>query len=244
MRKQHEATAKAGASLVELRLDYLRSDPDISGLLRDRPTPIVMTCRRQSDRGRWRGTEQERVAILKQAIASGVDYIDLEADIAKTIRRFGPTKRIVSYHNFRETPANLEAIHKELASLDADVVKLATTANTPADAVRMLKLVKNATAAGTPTAGFCMESPGVFSRVLCGKYGSPFTYATFSEERVLAPGQLTFAEMRDMYRYESITAKTAVNATKQVRVSSRISAFWTPVCLDMGNLVSCVRLDR
>ena len=212
MREQHVALAEDGAKLVELRLDYLKATPDIPGLLRDRPTPVVMTCRRKVDRGRFRGEEDERIALLKQAIVGGADYVDLEGEIAKTVRRFGSTKRIISYHNFRETPANLDAIHAELASLDADMVKMATTACTPSDAVRMLDLVKRKSAAGMPTIGFCMEECGVFSRVLCGKYGSPFTYATFSEERVLAPGQLTYREMRDRFRYESIGPKTAVFA--------------------------------
>ena len=212
MRQQHAELAEAGAELVELRLDYLKSKPDIPGLLRDRPTPTIATCRRREDRGRYRGTEEDRIALLKQAIVAGADYVDLEVDIAKTVRRFGPTKRIVSYHNFRETPSDLDAVHKQLADLDADIVKIATTANSPSDAVRMLQLVKRATAAGIPTVAFCMEEAGVFSRVLCGKYGSPFSFATFSEERVLAPGQLTFREMRDRFRYESIDSSTHVFA--------------------------------
>ena len=212
MRKQHRELAEAGATLVELRLDYLRNAPDIAGLLKDRPTPVIVTCRRQADHGHWRGSEPDRIAILKQAIVSGADYVDLEYDIAREVRRFGPTKRIVSYHNFRETPDRLKDIHKELASLDADVVKLATTANSPGDAVRMLQLVRSANGSGTPTSAFCMEEVGVFSRILCGKYGAPFTYATFSEDRVLAPGQLSFREMRSRYRFEEITSKTAVFA--------------------------------
>lgn len=212
MREQHETLARDGASLVELRLDYLKATPDIPGLLRDRPTPVVMTCRRKVDRGRFRGDESERIGLLKQAILGGADYVDLEGDIAKTVRRFKGTKRIISYHNFLETPENLDEIHTELAGLDADYVKMATTACTPADAVRMLELVRRKSAAGMPTIGFCMEECGVFSRVLCGKYGSPLTYATFSEERVLAPGQLTYHEMRDRYHYESINEKTAVFA--------------------------------
>ena len=45
--------------------------------------------------------------MLRDAIANGVEYVDLEDDVASTIPRFGKTKRIVSYHNFRKTPENL-----------------------------------------------------------------------------------------------------------------------------------------
>jgi 3-dehydroquinate dehydratase/shikimate dehydrogenase len=45
---------------------------------------------------------------------------------------------------------------------------------------------------------------------LCGKYGSPFTYASFSKERELAPGQISYGEMKHLYRYDSINRDTQV----------------------------------
>lgn len=204
---EHQALAKKGAALVELRLDWLSRPPDVARLLEQRPTPTLITCRRQSDRGRWRGSEEQRQAILRTAIASGVEYIDLEADIAGSIPRYGDTKRIVSHHDFEETPANLEEIHARLKSLDPDVIKLVTMANTPADSVRLLKLVANS---DVPTVGFCMGELGLTSRLLCGKYGSPFTYATFNKDRELAPGQLSFDEMRNVYHFEKINGNTQV----------------------------------
>ncbi len=204
--EQH-ALADRGAQLVELRLDYLSRLPDISRFLADRRNPVVMTCRRQSDRGRWRWDEKQRLTTLRTAIVAGVDYIDLEDDIAMSIPRFGGTKRIVSHHNFDQTPENLEEIHERMTKLDPDIVKIVTMANSPSDSVRMLRLVASAK---VPTVGFCMGELGLISRVLCGKYGSPFTYATFNADRVLAPGQLTFDQMRDLYRYDAIGPETEV----------------------------------
>jgi 3-dehydroquinate dehydratase/shikimate dehydrogenase len=71
----------------------------------------------------------------------------------------------------------------------------------------MLRLVREAK---IPTVAFCMGDMGTPSRLLCGKYGSPLSYATFSEERALAPGQFSFEQMKDIYRYESIDASTEV----------------------------------
>jgi 3-dehydroquinate dehydratase/shikimate dehydrogenase len=61
-----------------------------------------------------------------------------------------------------------------------------------------------------PTIGICMGDIGASSRILAGKFGSPFTYGTFHHERQLAPGQLSFQQMTDTYRYESIDADTEV----------------------------------
>jgi len=204
---EHKVLAEKGAQLVELRLDWLGTPPDLGRLLKDKPTPVVITCRRAQDKGLWKFGEDQRQTLLRSAIVAGVDYVDLEEDIAGSIRRFGSTKRIVSYHNFEETPANLEEIHARLASRDPDIVKLVTTAKTPEDNVRLLEVVKNAK---VPTVGFCMGDLGVWSRILCRKYGSPFTYATFSAQRTMAPGQLTFEETRDIFHFDQINRDTQV----------------------------------
>ena len=148
--------------------------------------------------GRW---------FCEQAIVDGVDYVDLEEDVAKTIRRYGKTKRIVSYHDFRQTPEDLAAVHARLAALDPDVIKIATMANSPHDNLRMMQLVQ---AAKIPTVGMCMGDLGTPSRILCGRFGSPFTYASFHHERLLAPGQLSFDQMTNIYHYESIDTGTTV----------------------------------
>lgn len=204
---EHQALARAGAPLVELRLDWLRNLPDLRRLLADRPTPVIVTCRRPEDGGRWRGDDDQRTMLLRQAIVDGVEYVDLEADTARKIPRYGKTKRIVSHHDFKQTPDNLEEIYSNLAGLDADVVKIVTTAATPGDNVRMLRLVAGAE---KPTIGFCMGDLGLISRVLCGKYGAPWTYATFNRDREMAPGQLVFEDMRDLYHFDDIDGGTRV----------------------------------
>lgn len=204
---EHRHLVEQGARLVELRLDYLQRKVDLARLLEHRPCPVVVAIRREKDGGKYDGTEQERLVLLRSAIAAGVEYIDLEGDIAAKIPRYGKTKRIISYHDFRRTPDNLEEIHARLAAMDADVVKLATIANSPLDNLRVLRLVKEAK---MPTVAFCMGDIGVASRILCGKFGAPFTYATFHPERALAPGQLSFQEMTREYRFDDVRADTEV----------------------------------
>jgi 3-dehydroquinate dehydratase/shikimate dehydrogenase len=113
----------------------------------------------------------------------------------------------VSYHNFRETPDDLEAIHQRLTNCDADIVKIATMAQSAGDNIRMLRLLKNAQ---VPTVAFCMGEIGTPTRLLGAKFGSPFTYATFNPERTMAPGQLSFHDTIHKYHYERINAGTQV----------------------------------
>jgi 3-dehydroquinate dehydratase/shikimate dehydrogenase len=219
---EHQALAQRGAELVELRLDWIARSPRVGELLKDRPTATVVTCRLPADGGRFRGTEETRQMLLRQAIGSNVEYVDLEEELASKIPRFGKTKRIISYHNLDETPQNLQEIHDRLSRHDPDVVKLATMANSPLDNVRMLKLVAEAK---VPTVGFCMGEYGVLSRILCGKFGAPFSYCTFSKERVMAPGQLAFDEMKKLYRFDDINRDTAVYGV----LGDPIGHSWSPL---------------
>jgi 3-dehydroquinate dehydratase / shikimate dehydrogenase len=189
---EHQHLVNQGAQLVELRLDCIVRKVELGRLIKNRPCPVVITIRRKQDGGLWKGTEQERILLLRQAIAAGVEYVDLEDDIAMQIPRFGKTKRIISLHNFQETPEDLPAIHMRLAALDADIVKIATMANQPHDNLRVLEMMRESEC---PTIGMCMGDIGTPSRILGPKFGAPFTYATFHHERALAPGQLSYDQM-------------------------------------------------
>jgi 3-dehydroquinate dehydratase/shikimate dehydrogenase len=204
---EHKHLVERGAKLVELRLDYINGEVNLKRLLAERPSPVIITCRRQVDGGRWQGTEQTRLLLLRTAIAEGVEYVDLEEDIAGSIPRFGKTKRIISFHDFRKTPDNIEEIHQRLSALDPDVVKLSTMCNQPHDNVRILRLMRDAK---VPTVAMCMGDMGTPSRILAARYNTPFVYATFHHERLLAPGQLSFQQMNEIYHHELINSDTVV----------------------------------
>ena len=204
---EHNHLADHGVRMVELRLDYLEGGVQVKRLLRERPCPVIVTCRRVEDGGRWEQSEDARRLVLRTAIVEGADYVDLEDDIAAHVPRYGRTKRIISHHDFHKTPADLEALHARLAAMDPDIVKIATMANDPTDNLRMMDLVRTAR---IPTVGLCMGDIGMPTRVLAGRCGAPFTFATFHEDRLMAPGQIGWRQMRDQYRYDSITPETRI----------------------------------
>src|SRR4051794_22646178 len=95
--------AEQGAELLALRADYISTRVNIQRLLKDRPCPTVVTVRREQDGGKYTGSEDARMIMLREAIANGVECIDLEDDMADKMPRFGKTKRIISCHSFRNT---------------------------------------------------------------------------------------------------------------------------------------------
>ena len=80
-------------------------------------------------------------------------------------------------------------------------------ANQPRDNVRVLEMMQES---DVPTIGMCMGDMGTPSRILGPKFGAPFTYATFHHERALAPGQLSYQQMVEVYRHDSINPNTDV----------------------------------
>ena len=199
---------KRGAKFIELRLDFLAKAVDFKRLTPYKQCPWVATLRRPTDGGRFPGTEDERQIIIRQAIVSGAfEWVDLETDIAKTIPRFGPVKRIISYHNLTETPQNLDEIYARMLKQDGDVYKLAVLAHTPLDVARILRLQQSAP---KPTVAFCMGDIGLPSRFLSLKYGAPWIYAAFNKERGIAPGLPSMEDFRTTYPVRSITPDTQV----------------------------------
>ncbi|MEM9411799.1 MAG: shikimate dehydrogenase [Planctomycetota bacterium] len=230
---EYKLLAEQGAELVELRLDYIRRPVNLSRILEGKPCPVVATVRRPRDGGKWMRSEEDRVMLLRSAIVSGVDYVDLEYDIAGSVPRYGKTQRIVSYHNFDETPSNLREIHKKMQKLDPDIIKIATKANNPIDNIRALRLCRDSS---IPTVAFCMGEMGLISRVLCGRFGAPLTYATFNDDRQIAPGQLSFRQMQDDYRYDEITPNTKILGVIADPVEHSFSPSVHNACLRKLNL--------
>ncbi|MDR1960548.1 MAG: type I 3-dehydroquinate dehydratase [Planctomycetaceae bacterium] len=208
---EHQRLAEDKVELAELRIDFINKEPDLMRLVKDRPTPVIVTARRKQDGGLWRDSETKRFRVLREAILLGVEYVDLEEDIAKSIPRHGSTKRIISYHNLDETPEDLVNLWKRMAACDPDIIKIATMPKNITDVFRMMEFVRKAnTSAKIPTIGICMGEMGFVTRVLAPKFGSPFTYATFSESRTIAPGLPLYKTLRDMYRFDQINEDTNV----------------------------------
>lgn len=217
MIEERQKLADDGVKFVELRLDYLRKKPELYRLLKDRPNVALATARRKEDGGQWRESEEARLALLRELIVCGVDYVDLEVDVAPKIPRFGKTKRVVSYHNMKETPRDLDGLRRKMIDeCDPDVVKIAVTPKNIGDAFRLVDFLRRANAperiaAGEPkTLGIATTEYGWFTRVLGKKFGCPYTYAGFSEKRIIAPGLLPYKTLRDLYRYDDINAETKI----------------------------------
>jgi 3-dehydroquinate dehydratase/shikimate dehydrogenase len=123
------------------RLALAGKAPELGELLAHKPKPVIMACRRPQDGGFWDGSEEERLAILRQSIISKADYVEIELDVADDIRRFPPAQRVISYTNLQETPPDILDIYDEARGKNADVVKLVTLTRTPEEAWPLVQIL-------------------------------------------------------------------------------------------------------
>ena len=98
---------RAGADLVEVRLDYLndpRQSLDVSWSKFD--VPVIATCRRRERGGLFGGTVDEERQLLETAVRNGATYVDIDYRDARPI---DGARLIASYHNLEETPVDVPA---------------------------------------------------------------------------------------------------------------------------------------
>src|SRR5438874_1499208 len=191
--------------LLEVWLDRFAKAPDIGELLTHKPKPIILSCRRRQDGGAWDGSEEERLALLRQCIVSKADYVEIELDVADQIRPFPPAKRVISYTNFGETPRDIADIYAEAQTKHPDVIKLVTLARTPEEAWPLLQILAKP---ALPTVVVGLGKPGVMLSVLGKKIGSPWTYAALEKGMEAYPGQPTVRELNEVYHYPAIGRTT------------------------------------
>src|SRR5438046_6680712 len=127
--------------LLEIRLDRFGKSPDLGDLFTRKPKPVIMSCRRPRDGGAWDGSEEERLALLRQCIISKADYVEIELDVADQVRKFPPAKRVISYTNTDSTPPDIAAIYPEAQRKSPDVIKLVTCARTPEEAWPLVQIL-------------------------------------------------------------------------------------------------------
>src|SRR3990172_6909981 len=217
------AEASMVADIVELRIDYIK-DVDLKRLLEKRTKPVIVTNRPIREGGKFDGSEEERIALLKLAVRLQADYVDVEHDGIQHIRRDTvhrvPTKIIVSYHNFRETPGDLTDIYKKLSQSGADILKIITHANNITDNVRIYRLLQQSQ---MTLISFCMGELGIISRILYKRFGSYLTFASLRTGKESAPGQISIHELLNTYQAQKQDKHSAIYGLIGNPVSHSIS---------------------
>jgi 3-dehydroquinate dehydratase/shikimate dehydrogenase len=181
-------------------------------LLDHKPLPVIITCRAVSEGGRQPVADHIRIALLVEGARQLADYCDVEAAYYREAALLSPdlSRLIVSYHNFAETPADLNSIYDRVTALPAAVHKIVTRAGTLTDSLASFKLLERARNENRRVILLAMGHAGLVTRVLCPAFGSFLTYAAFSKGKESAPGQPTCDELVDLYCVRRISRATSI----------------------------------
>lgn len=211
--------AAAQSDLVELCLDRLIKTPDIGDLISGFDTPILVSCRRPEDGGQFKGTEAERIQLLKQAIIAEPAYIELDLETARHIPRFGKTKRVISYTSLKKPLSHVDDIFDEMAEAKADVIKFTWPTPTLQTAWPLLAAISQKR--DIPVVGLGLGAAGITFSLLGVKYGSPWIYAALEKGMEAFEGQPTVAELNEVFHYPKISAKTRFIGVAGLGVAER-----------------------
>jgi 3-dehydroquinate dehydratase / shikimate dehydrogenase len=205
---------------VELRLDWLGSRAEIRKFLRwlagrkgksaRRRATLIATCRRLAAGGKFAGALKEQIEILHEAARAGCAWLDIEIETAEKLSKQelaelgAEAKLLISYHDFKRTPANLGRVRARLLRVDGDAIKIAAHAKTYRDACRLLELARvNRRVVAIP-----MGEVGAAARILALRGGSALAYAPVEE--ATAPGQVSLGAMKSLYRADRLDRRTSI----------------------------------
>jgi shikimate dehydrogenase/3-dehydroquinate dehydratase type I len=219
------------ADFIELRMDLIEdgSLAELISTARDNSSliKIIVTCRKKEEaapsgrvadvKNGGKKTIDRKIALLKEAIKLGADFVDIELAegraVIKELQSFcakhgGKTKIIISYHNLKETPAltKLKEIFHQCARYKPAVVKIVTTARTVEDNLVTLGLIPYARKHSPEIISLCMGDKGRISRAVAPLLGNYLSFATLEREGQSAPGQFTVGEMKqinELFKSES-----------------------------------------
>jgi 3-dehydroquinate dehydratase / shikimate dehydrogenase len=200
--------------LVELRLDHYKdlSDESLAQAL-DRFAPqAVVTYRHPAEGGRRANVEDaERLRYLQIAADRGVKYIDIEERTPRGNFDKKSARLILSFHDFASVPA-FDALvqHCKTMAADplADVIKVACFPEFIMESVPLLKLLQ--IMHPKPLIVLGMGEAGFWTRIAGPLFGSPLTYARGEAAPGTAPGQPTWRELEEVYRFRDLQPKWPV----------------------------------
>ena len=137
--------------LFELRLDHFVEKVDqLEAKMSILRAPFIITARHPAEGGANRLSTQHRRELLLRFLPRA-RYVDVELRSANAFRpvisaaRKKNIRRIISFHDFESTPRVGRLFRKAGAAkrLGADIFKVATRTDTPAQLARLLEFIAN-----------------------------------------------------------------------------------------------------
>jgi len=185
--------------LFELRLDHLRGMIDqLERKMSILSSPVIITARDPREGGANNLSQKERHDLLLRFLPRA-KYVDVELRSARAFKsllahaRKQNVRRILSLHDFKSTPsARTLRAKASLAKMHgADIFKIATRTDTPAQLTRLIDFVTDK-GVDFPVSAMGIGKLGALSRVILAQLGSVLIYTSMGRPNV--EGQLSIRQ--------------------------------------------------
>jgi 3-dehydroquinate dehydratase/shikimate dehydrogenase len=233
--------ASRQCDLIELCLDHFIHEPNVSELIKLVDKPILVSCRREQDGGRWKGSEAERMQRLKTAIVAGPAYVELDVEMAEQIPRFGQTKRVIAWTSLSRPVSKIDEILSRCIEASADLVKFTWLTEDLDGAWPLLAAVTQPRE--LPIVGIGYGRSGITFSLLSRKYGSPWIYAALERGTEAIAQQATVWQLNEDYRSGEINRQTRFTGVIGCGETENITArVFNAGFATMGRRIRCLPL--
>lgn len=143
------------------------------------------------------------INVLKNTKSSiDLDIFNQRRELNYIKREEIKVNKIVSYHNYKETPSILE-IHKiarTMEKYDPDIYKIATKCEEEIDALKLLKVLLALRKKKKRFIVSGMGEMGMVTRIFGPLWGNELIFAPRRSNKLTAPGQLTKKQLETIYK--------------------------------------------
>lgn len=197
---------QAVSDMVELRIDYIKEIKlsDLETIKKALKKEAIFTCRKKEEGGKFLENEEKRLLIIQKALDLDFDFFDIELTTLEEEKIKIPSNKkkgiIVSYHNFKETPFELE-LRKLIFYMRnyGEIIKIATMVKNDYDNLKLFRLMVNKKYEEKRII-IGMGKKGKMTRIIGPFLGNYLTYAS-TEFSQSAPGQIDIKSLKKIYEY-------------------------------------------
>lgn len=231
--------------IAEIRLDLCGlSKAQLKNIFSQTQIPLIATCRKRGS------------AEYIEALSAGASYLDINL---MTFKKFSQndkelilrkeTKLILSFHDSTATPSLelLSQIYTEAVNEGADIVKIATTANSDEDIEKIFalyKLQRNGKLGKiVPLEAFPMGNEFKYTRLASYNIGAPFLYCALRKKSVVAPGMFVIDELENLFPEFCARGDVDIPASKSIAQRAIIAAILAKGTSEFHNFTHCWDID-
>lgn len=240
--------AEQFADVIEIRFDCLDDDEIVKVIQADGSEKDQITTYRPKEQGGHKLLTLDQRAKFWNADNSlksffgfvltppDFELVDLELDLLESGLTYERSENIGSYHDFVGLPENLDEIYRRIKHTKSEIIKIAIQANDITDTIPIWKLLKRAKSENKDFIPIAMGEAGKWTRILGLAHGAFMTYASLDSGSETAPGQISAADLRDVYRVKKLNKETEVYGILGSNTSVSMSPYMHNAAFEFHNL--------